>query len=49
MNLGFHVVPAGAGHTDRGAGGACVTEVRFLVQVAPTATIKLTGIALEPR
>ena len=46
MNLGFHVVPADAGHTGRGAGGACVTEVRFLVPVEPTATIKLSGITL---
>jgi len=46
MNPGFHVVPANARHPDRGAGGACVTEVRFLVLVEPTATIKLTGIAL---
>ena len=43
MNPGVHVVPAGAGHPGRGAGGACVTEVRFLVPVEPTATIKLTG------
>ena len=45
MNPGVHVVPAGVGPTDRGAGGACVTEVRFLVPVEPTATIKLSGIA----
>jgi hypothetical protein len=45
MNPGVHVVPADARYTDRGAGGAYVTEVRFLVPVEPTATIKLSGIA----
>ena len=30
MNPGFHVVLADPGHADRGAGGDCVTEVRFL-------------------
>ena len=45
MNPGFHVVLAGPGPPDRGAGGDYVTEVRFLA--VPPATIKLTGIALE--
>ena len=42
MKSGFHVVPAGPERPGCGAGGACVTEVRFLVPVAPVAGSKLT-------
>jgi hypothetical protein len=41
----FHLVPAAPGHADCGAGGTSVTEISFLVPVAFTATIKLSGIA----
>src|SRR5215469_1418254 len=45
MNPGFHVVSADPGHTGRGAGGACVAEVRFPVWRRCPAAIKLAALS----
>jgi len=46
IELRFHVVLAGPERLGCGAGGSCVTEVRFLMLAALAASIKLTGNTL---